>query len=478
MSLGRQALNGAFWTYTEKFGAQVISFGVSILMARMLHPSEFGLIGMLTVFIALGQTLIDSGLTQSLIREKEPTQKDYSTVFIFNLTGSIIVYLLIYLAAPYISKFYEQEQLINITRIYCLSFIINAFSTIQITKLTKELNFKTQLLVSLPSLIISSAFGLFFAIKGFGVWSLVYMYLIQSTLKSLQFWFHSKWRPSLVFDKESFLHHFEYGYKLGLSGMISSIFSNIYPVIIGKFFSPASLGFYDRANAIRNVPLSQLISTLNKVTFPLFAKINEDDMRLKNVYKQIMQTVIFFIAPVMLILSVLSEPVILFLLSDKWLPSAEYMQILCIAGILSPFHIYNLNILKVKGRSDLFLKLEIIKRIIIILTLVISIQFGVIGVIWGQIINSVIFLFINSYYSGKLINYSLFQQIKDISLYIFMAVIMGAVVYGMNNYFFDKSIVFVKILIPGLTGMIFYFGLLWVFNVEAVKNIKNLMKSK
>jgi len=476
MSLRNTAVSGVIWTFSQQFGVQVIGFLVSIVMARLLLPEEFGLIGMITVFMALGQSLMDSGLTQSLIRTEYPDQKDYSTVFFFNLGGSILIYVLLFFIAPFIAAFYQQEILTNIIRVYCLSFIITAFSAVQLTRLTKEMNFKLQMIIAIPSLIISGMIGIALAHKGFGVWSLVWMQLLQNLLNTLQLWWRTRWVPSFVFSKEKFRHHLSFGYKLTISGIIDTIFQNVYQIIIGKFFIASQVGFYTRANSLRQLPVMNLSTALNKVTYPLFASIQHEDARLKSAYKEIMQMAIFLIAPLLIILAVLAEPVFRFLFTEKWLPAVPYFQVLCLAGILYPVHSYNLNVLKVKGRSDLFLRLEIIKKIVIILTITVTIQFGIIGLIWGQLATSILAFFINTFYTGKFLKYSSWEQTKDIFPIILLAFVVGAVVMLMDDWLKSKLVMdLLRVFAGGVVGGLMYTGIAFILKMDSFKSLKRII---
>jgi O-antigen/teichoic acid export membrane protein len=465
------------WTFGQQFGTQVISFIVSIVLARILLPKEFGLIGMISVFVGIGTSLINSGLTQSLIRTIDPDQEDYSTVFYFNLAGSIIIYLILFLAAPFIATFFSQPILKPIVRIYCLTFIINAFSEVQLTRLTKEMNFKLQMIVAIPSLIFSGILGICLAYFGFKVWSLVWMGVSQAFLNTIQLWFMTGWKPSFTFSMKKFKLHLHFGYKLTLSGLLDTIFNNIYQVIIGRFFVPAEVGFYTRADSLKQLPVSNISIALNKISYPLFASIQNDDLRLKKGYKQIMQMVIFIVAPTLIILGVLAEPLFRLLFTDKWLPAVPYFQILCITGILYPLHSYNLNILNVKGRSDLFLKLEVVKKSLIIGIIVVSINFGIMGLIWGQVVTSVLAFFINTHFSGKFLNYSAWQQIKDFLPFIALAVISGLLVWWLNfslNSYSDL----IRLILGGLTGSFTYLGLSRLFKINCLFELKNILLRK
>lgn len=478
-TLRETALTGIFWTFFQQFGTQGISFLVSIVMARLLLPAEFGLIGMITVFIAIGQSLIDSGLTQSLIRSENPNQEDYSTVFFFNLGGSIFIYFILFFLSPLIAEFYNQDILTNIIKIYCLTFIISAFSTVQITRLTKIMDFKTQLMVAIPSIIGSGILGIFLAFNGYGVWSLVWMNVFQSFLNTIQLWFRTNWRPSLTFNKLKFKEHFQFGYKLTLSGLLDTIFVNIYQIIIGKYFLASQVGFYVRADSLKRLSVVNISNALNKVTYPLFATIKNDDERLRRVYRELMLMVIFVIAPVLIIMGVLAEPLFRFLFTAKWVPAVPYFQILCLSAILYPIHSYNLNILKVKGRSDLFLKLEIIKKITIVITLGVSIRYGIMGLIWGQLFTSIIAFFTNTYYTGKFLNYKSFQQFIDILPILLLAFTVGGCIWFVDNIMnINQLSDFSRLFLLGIGGSGLYITLAYICKMDSINNIKRIITKK
>jgi O-antigen/teichoic acid export membrane protein len=479
MSLKQKALSGMFWTLIQQFSTQGIGFVVSIVLARLLMPEQFGLIAMLGVFIGLGTSLLESGLGQSLIRTTNPDLEDYSTVFYFNLIGSFIIYTIVYFCAPFIADFYHQPQLEGITRWYCLIFITNALSSIHYTRLTKQMLFKKELTITLPSLILSSIVGITMAYSGYGVWSLVASGLTQSIAVALQMWIRSDWRPVLSFNKEKFKYHFDYGYKLTLSGILDTLFTNAYVIIIGKYFAPAQVGFYNRADTLKQLPVSNISNVLNKVTFPLFAEVKDDDARLKDMYRRIMQMVLFFVAPILLIMAALGEPLFRLLFTEKWLPAVPYFQILCWAGILYPIHAYNLNILKVKGRSDLFLKLEIIKKIMIVVIIAMSIPYGIYGLLYGGIITSVLAFFINTYYSGKFINYTSWHQIIDVLPILTLASISGATVYLMDKYLSQQLISdFIRLVIGTAIGTFIFLLLSKLFKLTAINELINIIKKK
>lgn len=479
MSLKKQALAGVFWTSLQLLGTQGIGLVVSLILARLLLPAEFGLIAMLGIFIGIGATLIGGGLTQSLIRSENLDEEDYSTVFYFNLVGSVAVYALTFLAAPYIAAFYNQELLTSVVRVYSITFIINAFGAIQLTRLTKTLDFKTQTKVAVPSLILGSAVGVTMAYRGYGVWTLVWSGIVQATASTIQLWLWAKWKPLLTFNLEKFKYHFNYGFKLMLSGILDTLFTNAYIIIIGKFFAPAQVGFYSRADTTALLPVGIINAIVTKVTFPLFSSIQNEEERLKIVYKKIMQMVVFLVAPALMLLAALAEPLFRFLFTEKWLPAVPYFQILCFTGILLPIHGYNLQILVVKGRSDLFLKLEIYKKIGIALVILISFQYGIYGLLYGGLLLSIVGFFVNTHYSGKYLNYTAWQQTKDLLPIIILSIAMGSVVYGID-YILKINAVndFFRLSIGGLIGSLVYLISNHIFKITAQTELLAIIRRK
>lgn len=478
MSLRKRAKKGFAWTFAQQFGNQIIGFVISLILARILLPEEFGLIGMISIFVAVGNTLLNAGLTQSLIRSENLEEADYSTVFYCNLISATAVYGLVFLLAPFIADFYEQPILTNIVRLYCLSFIFSAFAAVQLARLTKKMDFKTQTLVGLPATVIGGTVGVFMAYSGFGVWSLVWSSLITSFLSAVQLWFYSAWKPHLIFSKEKFKIHFNFGYKLTLSGLLNRIFDNIFIIIIGKYFSAAQVGFYTRAETTKQLPLSNIFNSLDRITYPMFAEIQNDDVRLKRVYRQLLQMVLFIVAPLLIFIAVLGEPIFRILFTEKWLPAVPYFQILCVTGILYPLHAYNLSILNVKGRSDLFLKLEVIKKIIIVITILATIQYGILALLYGQVFISFVAFFINSHYTARFIHYPAWQQLKDVMPVIFLALIAGAVIYLLDCFGLNHHLDIIRILLGGLCGIIVYLGIAYLIKLRSLHDLSHLIFKK
>lgn len=476
MNLKKQAIAGIKWTFVQQFSVQIINFIVQIILARLLMPEMFGLIAMVVIFISIGQALMDGGMTNSLIRTKNPDQSDYSTVFITNIIMSLVVYCVIFLAAPYIAVFYNQEILTNVIRILSLTFVIRALVAVHMAKLTKEMNFKLQMKLQIPSTIFAGIVGITMAYKGYGVWSLVWLNLVQVISFTIQTLLCMTWKPSLTFNLEKFKYHFNFGYKLTLASLIDVIFNDAYRIVIGKFYSPTTVGFFHQAETLRLFPVQQISTVVGKVTYPLFAKINDDEA-LKFAYKITMKLVLALIVPLMLALILIAEEGFRFLFGEKWLPAVPYFQILALASIVRPLSSYNLNILKVKGRSDIFLRIEILKKFIGIALLIIGLNFQVIGLVISLTVFSYISFIINMYFSGSLISYSIKEQLKDtLLLYMLGGFVFLLLYYVKYNFNYIAHFDFISVFVYIFLFFLIYYLILSVLDKELLETIKNIRK--
>jgi O-antigen/teichoic acid export membrane protein len=476
--LRKQTFLGLIWTFADTFLVRGISFIATIFIARLLGPSEFGLIGMISVFIAIGTSLVDSGLSSSLIRTQDADDTDFSTVFYLNLGMSFLVYIVLFLAAPYIAFFYNQPILTNVIRLYCFSFLISAFSSIQLAILDKEMQFRKMMLYNIPGVIIGVSVGISLGYLGYGVWSIIWMYLTTQIIQSLILWTCSKWKPSRTFSREKMSYHYGFGYKLMLSSLLDTVFKNIYNILIGKFFSVKSLGFYERANTFNEYPVSILTTIIARVSYPLLATMQSEKDRLASVYKQLLQFTFFITAPLMLGAAAIAKPLFLLVLGEQWLPAVPFFKIICLASMLYPIHAFNINILKVFGRTDLFLKLEIVKKIIVVVSILIAFQFGIYGLVWSSVVTSFLALVINTHYSSEMINYTTGNQLVDMLPTFFMSVAIFFVMTYLVSLLEPYSIYF-QIILPMLVGFLFYV----VFNyliksVPLMFAIKLLKESK
>jgi teichuronic acid exporter len=454
-SLKHKTVSGLIWSFIDTIAGQGISFIVGIILARLLAPREFGLIGMITVFIAISESFINSGFSSALIRKKDCTNTDYSTVFYFNLVTGILFFIILYLSAPAISGFFNEPELKAILQVMGLILIIDSLTIIQRTILTKRINFKLQARISVIASIGSGIIAITMALNGFGVWSLVAQRIVKQCINSLFLWIWNKWKPLFVFSIKSFKELFGFGSKLLISGLIDTIYKNVYYLIIGKFFSAQELGFYTKASEFKNLPSQNLNSIISRVTYPVLSTLQDDIPRLKNNYQRLIRSVMFITFILMMGMAAVAEPMIYTLIGTKWEPAIIYLQMLCFVGMMYPLNALNLNMLQVQGRSDLFLKLEIIKKIIAIPTILIGIFFGIKMMIVGMIVNALIAYYLNSYWSGVKIGYSLKQQVNDILPSFILALTMGVVVYLLEKILPFSHVINLIILI--IFGAIFVF---------------------
>jgi len=476
LSLKQKAISGLTWSFIDNFSNLGVHFVIGIILARILSPREFGLIGMITIFIAISQSFINSGFNQALIRKKKCTQVDYSTVFFFNLAVGVLFYFILYFSADAISNFFKEPLLKAILQVLGLGLIIKAFTIVQLTILTKRINFKLQTKISVIASILSGAIGIIMAYMSFGVWSLVFMTLTGSLFKSILLWLWNRWKPTWVFSKNSFKELFGFGFKLLVSGLINTAYKNIYYLVIGKYFSAMELGYYTRAEQFENLPSQNLTNVIGRVTYPVLSSIQDDIPRLRINYRKLIRSTMFITFVLMLGMAAVAKPMVLTLIGDKWLPSVVYLQMLCFIGMFYPLQALNLNMLKVQGRSDLFLKLEIIKKILAIPAIIIGVIWGIKIMIAGMMVNNLIALYLNSYWSGKKIGYSFKQQMVDILPSFLLALTMSGVVFSFS-FFLQLSPV-VLLLIQIAAGAVLTVGLCEIIKLKDYIFIKDLILEK
>jgi O-antigen/teichoic acid export membrane protein len=432
-SLRAKTISGMCWSLLQNIGGRGISFVATIILARILTPEIFGLVGMLAIFIQVSQALVMAGFNEALIQKKDTDEKDYSSVFWINLGMSLLIYTVLFLLAPFIADFYHQAILTDLTRVLSLVFVINAFSYVQEARLRKDMRFKTLTVIHLPAVVIGGFVGIIMAVQGLGIWSLVAMELVSRLTYAIQIWIYAKWRPLFSFHRAKAKRLFSFGGKLMFSAILNAVYQNIYLVIIGKFFPLSSVGYYQTANKVVNTPSVTLSSALNSVVFPAFSSIQDDNKRLKEGYKKIIKQLFFWMCPAFILAAVLAEPLFRFVFTEKWLPAVPFFRILCIVGILYPMNAYNLSIVNVKGRSDLFLKLEIIKKAFTTIGILVAIPLGIWALLIFQAISSVFAYFVNSYYSGRFIQYALAEQLKDILPALLLSIIVGGIIFLVNQ---------------------------------------------
>ena len=474
-SLKHKTLRGTVWSTIERFSVQGISFIVMILMARVLTPDDYGLVGMLTVFIAVSQSLVDSGFSQALIRKQDRTEVDNSTVFFFNIAVGILLYFILFFIAPLIARFYDQPILTPLTRVIGLSVFLNSLVVVQRALLTVEIDFKTQAKASLTAAIVSGVIGISMTYTGFGVWSIVAYQLSNLAINVIMLWLFSKWRPIKIFSKQSFKSLFSFGSKLALSGIINTIYNNLYLLIIGKVFKASDLGFYTRAQQFADFPSSNVSGIIQRVTFPVLCTIQNDDDRLRDVYRRFLRLSAFIVFPLMIGLAAVAKPLIIIVLKEQWVFSATLLSIICLAMMWYPIHSINLNLLQVKGRSDLFLKLEIIKKIVGVTILCVTVPLGLIAMCWGSVFGGIIGLIINTHYTGKLIQVGFFTQMRDLIPTLLYSFSMGALVWVIVSIL---SSVWLQLTVGIAVGVIYFLAITKLTNSADLREALSFIKSK
>lgn len=474
-SLKSKTVKGVVWSSIERFSTQGVQFLIMIIMARLLTPKDYGLIGMLAIFLAVAQSLIDSGFSQALIRKQDRTDVDNSTVFYFNIVVSSALYLILFIAAPFVADFYNQPELTSVMRVVCLGVILNSLAVVQRALLTVRIDFKTQAKASLSAAVISGCIGIVLAYCGFGVWSLVVQQLLNLSVNTLLLWIFSKWRPIAVFSWKSFHELFAFGSKMLASGLLDTLYRNIYPIVIGKLFSASSLGHYTRAQQFSEFPSSNVTGIIQRVTYPILCGIQDETERLEAVYRKFLKLSAFIIFPLMIGMSAVARPFIDIVLGTQWGFCGQLLQIICFAMMWYPIHAINLNLLQVKGRSDLFLRLEIIKKILGITVLCITAPFGLVVMCYGQIFNSIVALVINTYYTGKLINVGFIRQMKDLLPTILLSLIMFGAILLVNG-FIEANMY--RLVIGVLVGIIVYASGSYIFKFKELQTLFSLIRRK
>lgn len=431
-SLKSKTVKGLGWSAADNITKMGITFIVSIVLARLLSPDEYGLIGILTIFISVFNAIVDSGFTNALIRKKDASDIDYSTVFYTNLVMSIVLAVALFFCATPIAKFFGRDELIALTQVMSCVVVINALCIVQKARTTKNIDFKTQTKVTLISSLSSGVIGIAMAYLGYGVWALVGQQISAQLLTTIFFWIFNKWMPKPEFSWISFKEMWSFGWKLLVSSLIDTTWKEIYQVVVGKFYSPATLGLYTRAKQFSQMFSSNLTSIIQRVSYPVLSSIQDDKVRLKSAYKRVIKTTMLPTFVLMFGMAAVAKPMILVLIGEKWLGCVPFLIIICIYGSLYPLHAINLNMLQVQGRSDLFLKLEIIKKIIGVGPILLGIFIDIYLMVGASIVTGCIAYYLNAYYSGPYLNYSIKEQIKDIMPSFIIALIMALPVGAMQ----------------------------------------------
>ena len=473
-SLKEKTITGVGWSALENIIQTGVTFVVSIVLARLLSPDDYGLIGIIAIFTTVCTALINGGFTNALIRKKDATEDDYSTSFIANLGISIVLYALIFFCSPLIADFFNREELVALTQVSSLGLIIGALALVQQTRLTKKLDFKSQAKITLVASLVSGIVGIAMALLGFGVWALVIQQLVNYCIRTLLLLVVNRWIPKLKFSKKSFHELFGFGWKMMASNLLDTLWKELYQVIVGKFYSPADLGQFTRSNQFANLLSQNLTNVIQRVTYPVLSNIQDDKERIVAAFRKIIKTTMFITVISVFFLGAVSEPLIYCLIGPKWHDVAIYLPLICVSGSSYPLHAINLNMLQVQGRSDLFLGLEVIKKIIAVAPLVIGALVGIIPMLYANVVTNVIAYFLNSHYSGKFLGYSSWMQIKDVMPSYTIAAIIAAAVYFLKyvplSYWYILPIqIFV--------GTIVFFIICKLLKLTEYQEVEDMVKS-
>lgn len=429
ISLKTKTIHGIGWSLIDTIAGSGITFLIGLVLARILSPSEYGLIGMVTIFITILSAFVDSGFSTALVRLKDANDVDYSTGFYTNLVISLFSFMLLFVLAPYIALFFYQPLLQDLIRAMGIIVIIRAFNIVQGAMLTKRIDFKTQTKASLISSILSGILGIFTALTGFGVWALVIQQITRQFLNTIFLWFYNRWVPLLCFSFESFKGMWSFGWKIMATNLISSIWNELNQVVIGKCYSPSTLGLFTRANQFTSLCASNFTNVIQRVSFPVLSNIQDEEERLKIGYQHVIRNTMLLSFGIMMGMAACAKSMIYCFVGEKWLDCVPMLQLICFSMMLYPLHAINLNMLQIKGRSDLYLKLEIAKKCILLFPLFLGIYVGIYWMLLGGVLTSVISYFLNAHYSGFLINYSMKEQISDIFPSFCIALSMSIAVY-------------------------------------------------
>lgn len=459
----QQVIANLIWKFLERGGVQIIQIFVQLILARLLTPEDYGITGLITVFINVSATFVQSGFGSALVQKSKPTEADYSSVFYLNIIISIVMILILFFTAPYIAGFYDMALLTPVLRACSLTLIFNAFWHVHMAILQKELMFKKLFYANCAASFLSGIAGVIAAYLGYGVWALVLQQVLNSLISTVIVWILVPWRPKWLFSIQSIKELFGFGSRLLCSSLIDTIYGNIQPLIIGKFFSKADLGYYNQGKLIPNVLVNNLNGSIQGVMFPVFAEYQNDQYRLKQLVRRSIVTSCFVVFPMMASLAAVAQSATLILLTEKWLPSVPFMQISCIIYALWPIHTANLQAINAVGRSDIFLKLEIIKKITGIAILCVTVPFGIYAMLWGTVFSGVISSFINAFPNRKLLNYGYLEQIKDIvpSLLlsiVMMGICMAVLLLNLNAW--------ITLILQMIAGTVVYLLGAWLFKFE------------
>lgn len=462
------------WRFLERCGAQGVTLIVSIVLARLLNPEIYGTVALVTVFTTIMQIFVDSGMGNALIQKKDADDLDFSSVFYFNMIMCSVLYLIMFFIAPFIASFYKIPELTAVVRVLSLILIISGVKNVQQAYVSRHLMFKRFFFATLGGTIGAAIIGILMAYFGFGVWALVAQMLFNTTIDTLILWITVKWRPKKMFSIQRLKSLFSYGWKLLVSALIDTVYNNVRQLIIGKVYTKSDLAYYNNGKKYPEYLVSNINTAIDSVLLPTMSNEQEHPERVKSMTRRAIKTATFIIMPLMVGFAVCSKQLVSLILTDKWLPAVPFMQIFCISFAFYPIHTANLNAIKAMGRSDLFLKLEIIKKSIGVVTIIIAVKFGVMAMAYSMLVTSFISQVVNSWPNKKLLNYSYLEQVKDMLPQIVLSLLMGIIVYFVS-FLHLNSLITLLIQIP--VGVIVYWLFSKLFHIESYEYIVGMLKN-
>lgn len=471
-SLKAKTVRGTIWSGIDSIAGQGITFLVGLVLARLLTPQEYGLIGYIAIIIAILNSIVDSGFSNALIRKKDAGEIDYNTTFIFNLVLSLLMAGVMIVAAGPISRFFNEPALVPLIRVMSAIVVINAAAIVQRTTLTKRVDFKTQTKVSLIASATSGVVGIGMALSGMGVWSLVGQQLSRQLLNTVFLWILNRWIPTLQFSWRSFRELFGFGWKLMVSGLIDTTWKEIYQLVIGKCYTTETLGQYTRGKQFSDIFSSNMTTIIQRVSYPVLSSVQDERTRLKEGYRKIIKVSMLLSFVLLFGLGAVAEPLLYVLIGGQWSEAARYLQIIVFSACLYPLHAINLNMLQVQGRSDLFLKLEIVKKIIAIGPILLGVFISIEWMLWGSVLIGLFAYWLNSFYSGKMIDYGSLAQLRDIAPSFGVAFVMMAALYALTLTELPPVALLAVQLIAGAGIAI---GLCELLRLEEYRELKNIV---
>ena len=474
--LKEKTISAMLWSSIGKFGTMGISFVSNMVLARLLMPEDFGLIGMLTIFIAISEVFILGGFGQALIQKKNPSHIDYSTVFYWNLFASLLFYTILYVSAPGIARFYNMPLLCKVLRVQSITLIVNSFAVVQSNQLIKQLRFKALSIRNLSAAIVGTIVAIVMAYKGFGVWSLVYSAIVSSTVGVILLWGQSTWRPKCEFSWQSFKDLFAFGGLMALSSLVDKIYNELQGLIIGKWYSPADLGYYSQAHKLEQVPIQALSQIVSQVSFPVFSSLQDNKERLLYGVRKNLTAVTYLNFPMSILLMVVGAPLIRLAYGTNWDVAIPYFQILCFAGMMFTTNTMNNQVIKALGKSNVYFYAQLAKRTIGIILMVIGATIGIWGLLGAVALNSYVFYFISASINKKLLGYGIASQLKDIGGNFLAAAVVGVIVYcfgaliPMNQY--------LMLCLQVLLYVVIYLFLSIVFKLDGYNTYWDVLKTR